>query len=60
MSIDSRFGVQRANADQAAVTATTTTTATTTALETDLDALRTLTNEMRTVLVEHGFMKGAA
>jgi len=47
MSINARFGVQRANADQAAVTATTTTTATTTALETDLDALRTLANEMK-------------
>lgn len=46
-----------ASASQAAVTATTTTTtttATTTALETDLDAVRVLVNQLRQDLVSAG------
>lgn len=51
---------QPASASQAAVTATTTTTATTTALQTDLDALRVLTNQIRSELVTLGLIKGSA
>lgn len=40
----------------AAATNTTTTTSTTTALTTDLDALRTLVNTMRTALVNLGLI----
>lgn len=52
--------VQPSSASQAAAAATTTTTATTTALQTDLDALRVLTNQLRTELVVLGLIKGAA
>lgn len=52
--------VQPASASQAAAAATTTTTATTTALETDLDAVRVLVNQLRAELVELGLIKGAA
>lgn len=51
---------QPASASQAAVTATTTTVATTTALETDLDAVRVLANQLRSELVTLGLIKGAA
>lgn len=40
----------------AAATNTTTTTSTTTALTTDLDALRSLVNTMRTALVNYGLI----
>ena len=52
--------VQPASASQAAVTATTTTTATTTALQTDLDAVRVLANQIRSEMVTLGLMTGAA
>lgn len=52
--------VQPASASQAAVAATTTTTATTTALQTDLDAVRVLANQLRAELVELGIIKGSA
>lgn len=52
--------VQPSSASQAAVAATTTTTATTTALQTDLDALRVLTNQLRSELVSLGLIKGSA
>lgn len=52
--------VQPSSASQAAVTATTTTTATTTALETDIDAVRVLTNQLRSELVSLGLIKGSA
>ena len=51
---------QPASASQAAASATTTTTATTTALETDLDAVRVLVNQLRSELVTLGIIKGAA
>ena len=51
---------QPASASQAAAAATTTTTATTTALETDLDALRVLVNQLRSELVTLGLIKGSA
>ena len=41
---------------QAAVTKTTTTTSTTTALTTDIDAVRTLANTLRTALVNLGLI----
>ena len=49
-----------ASASQAAVSATTTTTATTTALETDLDAVRVLVNQLRQDLVSAGIITGSA
>lgn len=52
--------VQPASASQAATAATTTTTATTTALQTDLDAVRVLVNQLRAELVELGLIKGSA
>lgn len=52
--------VQPSSASQAAVGATTTTTATTTALQTDLDALRVLANQLRSELVTLGLIKGSA
>lgn len=52
--------IQPAAADQAAAVSTTTTTATTTALQTDLDDVRTLLNQIRTDLVSVGVIKGAA
>jgi len=52
--------VQPADTDQGAVTATTTTTATTTALQADIDAVRTLANQLRSDLVDLGLIKGAA
>lgn len=51
---------QPASASQAAATATTTTTATTTALQTDLDAVRVLANQLRSELVTLGLISGAA
>ena len=51
--------IRQASASQAAVTATTTTTATTTALQTDLDAVRVLANQLRAELVTLGLIPGA-
>lgn len=51
---------QRASANQATVTNTTTATATTTALQTDLDAMRVLLNQIRNDLVSVGLIKGSA
>lgn len=52
--------VQPSSASQAAAAATTTTTATTTALQTDLDSLRVLVNQLRSELVTLGLIKGSA
>ena len=51
--------VQPTSASQAAAAATTTTTATTTALQTDLDAVRVLANQLRSELVTLGVIKGS-
>ena len=51
--------VQPTSASQAATAATTTTTATTTALQTDLDAVRVLANQLRAELVELGLITGS-
>ncbi len=51
--------VQPTSASQAAVTSHTTTTATTTALESDVDALRVLTNQLRAELVSLGLITGS-
>lgn len=48
------------SASQAACAATTTTTATTTALQTDLDAVRVLVNQLRQDLIAAGIITGAA
>lgn len=49
-----------AAAAQSVIAKTTTTTATTTALQTDLDAVRTLALGLRTALVNLGLIKGSA
>lgn len=51
--------VRPSGASQAAVTKTTTTTSTTTALTTDIDAVRTLANALRSALVNLGLIAGA-
>lgn len=51
---------QPASGDEAAVTGTVTTTATTAALATDVAAVITLLNQIRTDLVELGLIKGSA
>jgi hypothetical protein len=51
---------QPASSDQAAVTTSITTTATTTNIETTVNSIITLLNQIRTSLVEVGIIKGEA
>ena len=51
--------VRPSGASQGAVAKTTTTTSTTTALTTDIDAVRTLANALRSALVNLGLIAGA-